>query len=207
MHNIRCDIVLKRFAHSNSIYGPRSLSKPKLKDIFRAKSEYYEPGDELLLPYPERSRAGVFLLSMAQALAAADVAVALEPKNTQYAQFLKKKLLKLSGKTYYAAPDEIRACIHSNNEEVSPFDYWRSSPDSTINLPHEKTFLVMNPSLQIVADGDEYSVSGALVSKSVEQVTRELRREDTGVIKALANVGLTHVVALQSGVWLEKRKE
>lgn len=195
----------------------KALYKPLLapvecvdrKTYFLAHSDVYKPGDEHVLPYPERCTKGTWLSSLSQKLAQSELAVILKPKNPSVAKLLQAKLKKLhETKVYVCSDSEVDASVYGRFG--SPFDYWRDEPARLLpNLPEISLVAIDPPTALFEGHSDEFSLEGALVQSEVdvEEYIRQLSASQTYsrellYMKTLAGLGLTKVTALENGIYL-----
>lgn len=191
------------------------VRKSRIKRLFNEYSEQYriKEGDDLCLPYPERSFSGVQLTGFAQKLQEPTCGMICISKimECQYRDLLQEKYQAISQTrgvqavhTWFTGED-VKALIWSNITKKSPFDYWRTkfrTGDFSERSPFIKTAEVRKsessmtssaalsaPGEDLLSDSDIYLVSLLpLLGLTVENSNYILKADSTEMKVALVGV-------------------
>ncbi|PRT52964.1 hypothetical protein B9G98_00584 [Wickerhamiella sorbophila] len=193
-----------------SIYRPllAPVEKVSKRAIFLSFSDNYQTGDENVLPYPERSKKGIWMQAMTQNVAKSQLMIVLNPTNPEMIRFAQEKIRKLHEiRVFSCSRDELQASIFGRS--ASPFDYWRAHKPELIPNTPETSLVAIDPPLALLTASEEYSLAGALLQSEVDvdEYIRQLSASQTYShellhMKTLAGLGLTKVTAIENGIYL-----
>lgn len=179
-------------------------SDQERRDYYISQSHRYRNGDENVLPFPERSKKGVMLLSLCKLLKTnkTSASVILEPTVPNFAGHVKDKLLALGAEKVYAVPpSQLLAAIYGKGKE--PFSMYRDNAQFSLpGIPssdEKKLLCMINPPPHLVTHSSEYSIQGILLRSPKTRKPNYI----PPLFTEAAKLALTDVTDLNDGrLWL-----